>query len=145
MIRKVEQWVFSEEDKEQIKSYSKDISILFKIRGYDPTSDDFECFFDSVEDFDFIPCVREYLDNADDDDDEQEIMDCLDSAYDPSVSVTLQYLEEYVKKSSTNTETVRGILENLFDFYSYDTSDLFDFIFSRNADVKQKFIDFLTK
>ena len=143
MIRKVEQWAFSEKDKEQIKSYSKDISILFKIRGYDPTSDDFESFFDSVEDFDFIPCVREYLDNADDDDDEQEIMDCLDSAYDPSVEVTLQYLEEYVKKSST--ETVRGILENLVDYYGYDTNDLLDFIFSCNADVKQKFIDFLTK
>ena len=145
MIRKVEQWVFSEEDKEQIKSYSKDISILFKIRGYDPTSDDFECFFDSVEDFDFIPCVREYLDNADDDDDEQEIMDCLDSAYDPSVEVTLQYLEEYVKKSSTNTETVRGTLENLVDYYGYDTNDLLDFIFSCGVNVKQKFIDFLTK
>ena len=143
MIRKVEQWVFSEEDKEQVKSYSKDISILFKIRGYDPTSDDFESFFDSVEDFDFIPCVREYLDNADDDDDEQEIMDCLDSAYDPSVEVTLQYLEEYVKKSST--ETVRGILENLVDYYGYDTNDLLDFIFSCGAAVKQKFIDFLTK
>ena len=143
MIRKVEQWAFSEKDKEQIKSYSKDISILFKIRGYDPTSDDFESFFDSVEDFDFIPCVREYLDNADDDDDEQDVMDCLDSAYDPSVEVTLQYLEEYVKKSST--ETVRGILENLVDYYGYDTNDLLDFIFSCNADVKQKFIDFLTK
>ena len=143
MIRKVEQWVFSEKDKEQIKSYSKDISILFKIRGYDPTSDDFECFFDSLEDFDFIPCVRGYLDNADDDDDEQEIMDCLDSAYDPSVEVTLQYLEEYVNKSST--ETVRGILENLVDYYGYDTNDLLDFIFSCNANVKQKFIDFLTK
>ena len=143
MIRKVERWVFSEEDKEEIKRFSKDISILFKIRGYDPTSDDFECFFDSLEDFDFIPCVREYLDNADDDDDEQEIMDCLDSAYDPSVEVTLQYLEEYVNKSST--ETVRGILENLVDYYGYDTNDLLDFIFSCNANVKQKFIDFLTK
>ena len=143
MLRKVEQWVFSDEDKEQIKSYSKDISIFSKIRGYDPTSDDFEEFF-YLEDFDFIPCVREFLENADDDDDdEREVMDCLDSAYDPSVSVSLEWLEKYVKNSPT--ETVRGVVESLVDFYEYDTNDLLDFIFSCGSVVKQNFIDFLTK
>ena len=142
MLRKVEQWVFSDKDKEQIKSYSKDISILSKIRGYDPTSDDFEEFF-YLEDFDFIPCVREFLENADDDDDERDVMDCLDSAYDPSVSVSLEWLEKYVKNSPT--ETVRGVVENLVDYYEYDTNDLLDFIFSCGSDVKQNFIDFLTK
>ena len=142
MLRKVEQWVFSDEDKEQIKSYSKDISIFSKIRGYDPTSDDFEEFF-YLEDFDFIPCVREFLENADDDDDEREVMDCLDSAYDPSVSVSLEWLEKYVKNSPT--DTVRGVVENLVDFYEYDTNDLLDFIFSCGSVVKQNFIDFLTK
>ena len=140
MVRKVEQWVFSEEDKEQIKSYAKDISILYKIRGYDP-GDDFDCFFDSLEDFDFIPCIREALDNADDD--LQEVIDYLDSVYDPSVSVSLEWLEKYVKNSPT--ETVRGMVENLVEFYSYDTNDLLDFIFSCGSDVKQNFIDFLTK
>ena len=143
MVRKVEQWVFSDEDKKQIESYSKDISSLYKIRGYDPTSDDFESFFDSLEDFDFIPCVREFLDNADEDDDEQEVIECLDSAYDPSVSVSLEWLEKYAKNSPT--ETVRGIVENLVDYYSYDTNDLLDFIFSCGSVVKQNFIDFLTK
>ena len=141
MLRTVEQWVFSDKDKEQIKSYSKDISILSKIRGYDPTSDDFEEFF-YLEDFDFIPCVREFLENADDDD-ERDVMDCLDSAYDPSVSVSLEWLEKYVKNSPT--ETVRGVVENLVDYYEYDTNDLLDFIFSCGSDVKQNFIDFLTK
>ena len=141
MVRKVEQWVFSEEDKEQIKSYAKDISIFFKIRGYDPKIDNFDCFFDSLEDFDFIPCIREALDNADED--LQEVIDYLDSVYDPSVRVSLEWLEKYVKNSPT--ETVRGMVENLFDFYSYDTDDLFDFIFSCGSVVKQNFIDFLTK
>ena len=143
MIRKVEQWVFSDEYKGQIKSYAKDISMFFKIRGYDPTIDNFDCFFDSLEDFDFIPCIREALDNADEDDDLQDVIDYLDSVYDPSVKVSLEWLEKYVKNSPT--ETVRGILENLFDFYSYDTDDLFDFIFSCGSVVKQNFIDFLTK
>ena len=142
MIRKVEQWVFSDEDKEQIKSYAKDISIFFKIRGYNPTSDDFESFFDSLEDFDTIPCIREFLDNTDEDDDEQEVIECLDSVYDPSVSVSLEWLEEYSKKNATS---VREMAENLVDFYEYDTNDLLDFIFSCGSDVKQNFIDFLTK
>ena len=142
MIRKVEQWVFSDEDKEQIKSYAKDISIFFKIRGYNPTSDDFESFFDSLEDFDTIPCIREFLDNTDEDDDEQEVIECLDSVYDPSVSVSLEWLEESSKKNATS---VREMAENLVDFYEYDTNDLLDFIFSCGSDVKQNFIDFLTK
>ena len=141
MTRKVEQWIFSEEDKEQIKSYAKDISIFFKIRGYDPTIDNFDCFFESLEDFDFVPCIRKALDNTDDD--LQDVIDCLDSVYDPTVRVSLEWLEKYVKNSPT--ETVRGILENLFDFYSYDTDDLLDFIFSCGSVVKQNFIDFLTK
>ena len=140
MIRKVEQWVFSEKDKEQIKSYAKEISTIFKIKGYDP-SDDFECFFDSLEDFEFIPCIREALDNTDDD--LQEVIDYLDSVYDSSVSVSLEWLEKYVKNSPT--ETVRGMVENLVEFYCYDTNDLLDFIFSCGSDVKQNFINFLTK
>ena len=143
MVRKVEQLVFSEEDKEQIKSYAKDISIFFKIRGYDPKIDNFDCFFDSLEDFDFIPCIKEALNNADEDDDLQEVIDYLDSVYDPSVRVSLEWLEKYVKNSPT--ETVRGMVENLVDFYSYDTDNLLDFIFSCDSVVKQNFIDFLTK
>ena len=140
MVRKVEQWVFSEKDKEEIKRFSKEVSSIFKIRGYDPTIDNFDCFFDSLEDFDFIPCIREALDNADDD--LQEVIDYLDSVYDSSVSVSLEWLEKYVKNSPT--ETVRGMVENLVDFY-YDTNDLLDFIFSCGSSVKQNFIDFLTK
>ena len=142
MIRKVEQWVFGEKDKEQIKSYAKDISVIFKVNRYNPKVDMFEDYF-SLEEFDFIPCIREALDNADEDDDLQEVIDYLDSVYDPSVSVSLEWLEEYVKKSST--ETVRGMVENMVDFYEYDTNDLLDFIFSCGSVVKQNFIDFITK
>ena len=137
-IRMIKQWYFGKEDKEQIKSYSKDISILFKIRGYNPEYDDFEDYFESLEDFDFIPCIREALDNSDDD--LQDVMDCLDSVYDPSVKVSLGWLEEYAKK---NTTTVRSIIEGLVDYC--DKNDLVDFIFSCGSVVKQSFIDFITK
>ena len=141
MTRKVEQWYFGEEDKKQIKSYAKQISTIFKVKGYNPQCEDFEDYF-NLEKFDFIPCIKEALDNADEDDDLQEITDCLDSVYDPSVSVSLEWLEKYIKNSPT--ETVRGMVENLIEFY-YDTDDLLDFIFSCGSDVKQNFINFLTK
>ena len=136
-IKMIKQWFFSEKDKEQIKSYSKEITKLFKIRGYKPSRDHFEDYF-SLEDFDFIPCIREALDNSDDD--LQDVMDCLDSVYDPSVSVSLEWLEEYAKK---NTTTVRRIMEDFVD--DCDTNNLVDFIFSCGSVVKQNFIDFLTK
>ena len=129
-------WYLSKEDKEQIKSYSEKISRIFKFRRYNPEYDDFEDYFESLEDFDFIPCIREALDNSDDD--LQDVMDCLDSVYDPSVSVSLEWLEEYAKK---NTTTVREIMEDLVD--GCDTNDLVDFIFSCGSVVKQNFIDFI--
>lgn len=139
-IRTTKQWYFDEKDKEQIKSYSEKISRIFKIRGYNPEYDDFEDYFESLEDFDFIPCIREALDNSDDD--LQDVMDCLDSVYDPSVSISLEWLEEYAKK---NTTTVRRIMEGLTGCYDATISNLLDFIFSCGSDVKQNFIDFLTK
>ena len=137
-IRTTKQWYFGKKDKEQIKSYSEEISRIFKIRGYNPEYDDFEDYFESLEDFDFIPCIREALDNSDDD--LQDVMDCLDSVYDPSVSVSLGWLEEYAKK---NTTTVRRIMEDFID--DCDTNDLVDFIFSCGSVVKQNFIYFITK
>lgn len=137
-IRTTKQWYFGKGDKEQIKSYSEEISRIFKIRGYNPEYDDFEDYFESLEDFDFIPCIREALNNSDDD--LQDVMDCLDSVYDPSVSVSLEWLEEYAKK---NTTTARRIMEDFVD--DCDTNDLVDFIFSCGSVVKQNFINFITK
>lgn len=139
-IRTTKQWYLGKKDKEQIKSYSEKISRIFKIKGYNPEYDDFEDYFESLEDFDFIPCIREALDNSDDD--LQDVMDCLDSVYDPSVSISLEWLEEYAKK---NTTTVREIMEGSIGCYDSTISDLLDFIFSCGSAVKQNFIDFIMK
>lgn len=59
-----ESWAFDENDEEQIKKYSKGIAIKFKIKRFDPKDNDVVCnFFDTftLEDFDFIPCIREGL------------------------------------------------------------------------------------
>ena len=59
-----ESWVFDYYDEEQIKKYSKGIAIKFKLEKFNPKDNDVVCnFFDTftLEDFDFIPCIREGL------------------------------------------------------------------------------------
>lgn len=60
----VESWIFDENDEKQIKHYSEGIAIKFKIEGFNPKDNDvIDNFFEkfTLEDFDFIPCIREGL------------------------------------------------------------------------------------
>lgn len=60
----VESWAFDENDKEQIKKYSKGIAIKFKTERFTPKNNyAIYSFFEkfTLEDFDFIPCIREGL------------------------------------------------------------------------------------
>ena len=136
--RMIKQWFFSEKDKEQIKSYSKDISILFKIRGYNPSCDQFEDYF-SLEDFDFIPCIREALDYTDED--LEDITVCLDHSYEPSTKVSLKALK---KDAEEQGETVKERLVGIFyDLSTKTTDDLIEFILTCDDEVKQRFVDYL--
>ena len=136
--RMIKQWFFSEKDKEQIKSYSKDISILFKIRGYNPSCDQFEDYF-SLEDFDFIPCIREALDYTEED--LEDITVCLDHSYEPSTKVSLKALK---KDAEEQGETVKERLVGIFyDLSTKTTDDLIEFILTCDDEVKQRFVDYL--
>ena len=136
--RMIKQWFFSEKDKEQIKSYSKDISILFKIRGYNPSCDQFEDYF-SLEDFDFIPCIREALDYTEED--FEDITVCLDHSYEPSTKVSLKALK---KDAEEQGETVKERLVGIFyDLSTKTTDDLIEFILTCDDEVKQRFVDYL--
>ena len=136
--RMIKQWFFSEKDKEQIKSYSKDISILFKIRGYNPSCDQFEDYF-SLEDFDFIPCIREALDYTEED--LEDITVCLDHSYEPSTKVSLKVLK---KDAEEQGETVKERLVGIFyDLSTKTTDDLIEFILTCDDEVKQRFVDYL--
>ena len=136
--RMIKQWFFSEKDKEQIKSYAKDISILFKIRGYNPSCDQFEDYF-SLEDFDFIPCIREALDYTEED--FEDITVCLDHSYEPSTKVSLKALK---KDAEEQGETVKERLVGIFyDLSTKTTDDLIEFILTCDDEVKQRFVDYL--
>lgn len=113
-IKRIVKWYFGEDDKAEVKKYSKKISILFKLKGYDPEWDDFVDYFD-VLDFDFIPCIKEGYDETNEDDYDQfeeDAINALDSAYDSSVKLSLDDIEEYAKKEE---ESVEEMLSDLVD------------------------------
>ena len=138
-LRMTTKWYFGKGDKEQIKSYSKDISKIFKIEGYNPSRDHFEDYF-SLEDFDFIPCIREALDYTDDEEEIEDITMCLDEVYDSSVNVTL---EELKKDAEEQDETLKDRLTGIYSDSSKTSDDLIEFILTCDDEVKQRFVNYL--
>lgn len=138
-IRTIKKWYFGKGDKEQIKSYSKDISKIFKIRGYKPSRDHFEDYF-SLEDFDFIPCIREALDYTDNEEEIEDVTMCLDEVYDSSVNVTL---EELKKDAEEQGETLKDRLTGIYSDSSKTSDDLIEFILTCDDEVKQRFVNYL--
>ena len=138
MTRTIREWYFGEEDKEEIKRFSKQISVIFKIEGYNPKVDMFEDYF-NLEEFEFIPCIKNALDDARIEELEK-IEDYLDSVYDPSVKVGLQ---DMVKNSEKCEQTVEERLKEMFFGKSKSFNDFVDFIFTCSDDTKEKFVNWL--
>lgn len=140
MTRTVKEWYFGEEDKEQVKSFSKQISTIFKVEGYNPQCDMFEDYF-NLEEFDFIPCIKEALDNTDsEEEDLQEVTDCLDSVYDSSVSVSLQNM---MNNAAKYKQPVKERLKEMLFEKDKSFDEYVDFIFTCSDDVKEKFVNWL--
>jgi hypothetical protein len=144
-IKRIVKWYFGAEDKAEVKKYSKKISTIFKIEGYYPEDgDDFVDYF-TLEDFFFIPCIKEGYEETDEEayeEFEEEAIKALNSAYDSSVKVSLDDLEEYVR-NSTNPRTVRDLLIDWIDRKDVMSDDFVDFIDSCGLEVKQKFVSWL--
>ena len=138
MTRTIREWYFGEEDKEEIKRFSKQISVIFKIEGYNPKVDMFEDYF-NLEEFEFIPCILRALDDARIEELEK-IQDYLDSVYDPTVKVSLQ---DMVKNSEKCEQTVEERLKEMFFGKSKSFNDFVDFIFTCSDDTKEKFVNWL--
>ena len=138
MTRTVKEWYFGERDKEEIKAFSKEISKLFKYKGYNPKTDMFEDYF-NLEDFDFIPCILIALDDARIEE-LDKIEDYLNSVYDPSVNIKLQDLKKNAEKfEQAEKERLKYLLvekDKSFD-------DFIDFIFTCSDDTKKKFVNWI--
>ena len=140
MTRTIREWYFGEEDKEEIKRFSKEVSVIFKVEGYDPKVDMFEDYF-NLEDFDFIPCILKALDDDTIRIEELEkIQDYLDSVYDPSVKVGLQ---DIIKNSKKDEQSTKERLKEMLFEKDKSFDDFIDFVFTFSDDVKEKFVNWL--
>lgn len=143
-IKKIVKWYFGEEDMAEVKKYSRKISTIFKIQGYDPKYDEFVDYFE-IEDFFFIPCIKEGYEETEEeayDEFEEDAIKALNSAYDSSVKVSLDDLEEY-ERNSNNPATVRDLLIDWIDRKDIVSDNFVDFIDSCGLEVKQKFVNWL--
>ena len=124
-------WYLDKEDKE--------ISKLFKIKGFNLDYDD--CF--DIEEFSFIPCIKEGLQSTKDTGEleniKKNIMSVLIDSYNPTVNVTLEDLKAIEKNEGLIREMLTDKLDKSDDVY---IEDLVNFIFScGNDDVKEKFVN----
>ena len=139
MTRTIREWYFGEEDKEEIKRFSKEISVIFKVKGYNPKVDMFEDYF-NLEEFDFIPCILRALYDMTRIEELEKIQDYLDSVYDPSVSVTLQNM---MNNAAKYEQPVKERLKEMLFEKDKSFDDYVDFIFTCSDDVKEKFVNWL--
>ena len=140
MTRTIREWYFGEEDKEEIKKFSKEVSVIFKVKGYNPNFDMFEDYF-NLEDFDFIPCILKALDDdATRIEELEKIQDYLDSIYDPTVKVGLQ---DILKNSKKYEQTIKERLKEMLFKKDKSFDDFIDFVFTCGDEAKQKFVNWL--
>ena len=139
MTRTIREWYFGEEDKEEIKRFSKEVSIIFKVEGYNPKVDMFEDYF-NLEEFDFIPCILRALYDMTRIEELEKIQDYLDSIYDPTVKVGLQ---DIIKNSKKHEQTTKERLKEMLFEKDMSFDDFVDFVFTFSDDVKEKFVNWL--
>lgn len=140
MTRTIREWYFGEEDKEEIKKFSKEVSVIFKVEGYNPKVDMFEDYF-NLEEFDFIPCILKALDDDSARIEELEkIQDYLDSIYDPTVKVGFQ---DMLKNQKKYGQTIKERLKEMLFEKDKSFDDFIDFVFTCGDDAKEKFVNWL--
>ena len=138
-------WYFGKEDEAEVKKFSREISILFKVNNYDPECDDFFDYF-AIGDFFFIPCIMKIYEETEGNDYyrfEEEAIKALNSAYDSSVKISFADLEECVKESGEEEDSVVNLLTNALERRNREIADVIDFIVSCKFEIKQNFVDFL--
>ena len=130
-------------DKEQIKAYSKEITKICKLWGYNPSEQCFEDYFDDASHFDSIPYIKELAEGDEDDDFMEKLGYAIDEVYDSTVEVTLKEVKDFIKDYdiSLNKYISAGI-ENR----NIEPELILDwFIKNCNDETIQKFINWVLK
>ena len=84
-------------DKKQIKAYSKEITKVCKLYGYDPSEYQFDDFFEDASYFDSIPYIKELAENDEDDDFMEKLGYAIDEVYDSTIELTLDEIKDFIK------------------------------------------------
>ena len=130
-------------DKKQIKAYSKEITKICKLWGYNPSEQCFEDYFDDASHFDSIPYIKELAEGDDDDDFMEKLGYAIDEVYDSTVEVTLKEVKDFIKDYdiSLNKYISAGIENRGIE----DELILDWFIKNCNDETIQKFINWVLK
>ena len=100
-------------DKKQIKAYSKEISKICKLWGYNSSNDCFEDYFEDASYFDSIPYIKELAENDEDDDFMEKLGYAIDEVYDSTIELTLDEIKDFIKNEgfSLNEYINDGIIK----------------------------------
>ena len=128
-------------DKKQIKAYSKEISKICKLWGYNPSEQRFEDYFEDASCFDSIPYIKELAESDEDDDFLEKLGYAIDEVYDSTVEVTLKEVKDYIKK---NNISLGKFLNNGIESRDIEPELVLDW-FIKNCDDKtiQNFINWV--
>ena len=84
-------------DKKQIKAYSKEISKICKLWGYNSSDYCFEDYFEDASYFDSIPYIKELLESDEDDDFMEKLGYAIDEVYDSTIELTLDEIKNFIE------------------------------------------------
>ena len=131
-------------DKERIKAYSKEISKICKLWGYNSSNDYFEDYFEDASYFDSIPYIKELAENCDDDECEdffEKLGEVIDEVYDSTVEVTLDEVKNYIKNEGI---TLKKYISNEIENKDIEPELVLDwFLSNTNDEIIQKFINWV--
>ena len=130
-------------DKERLEAYSKEITKICKLWGYNPSEQCFEDYFEDASHFDSIPYIKELAEGDEDDDFMEKLGYAIDEVYDSTVEVTLDEVKDFIKDYdiSLNKYISAGI-ENR----NIEPELILDwFIKNCNDETIQKFINWVLK
>ena len=85
-------------DKKRLEAYSKEISKICKLWGYNSSDDCFEDYFEDASYFDSIPYIKELAESNDEDDDFMEKLGyAIDEVYDSTIELTLDEIKDFIE------------------------------------------------
>ena len=130
-------------DKKQIKAYSKEITKICKLWGYNPSEQCFEDYFEDASCFDSIPYIKELAESDEDDDFLEKLGHAIDEVYDSTVEVTLKEVKDFIKDGDISLS--KYISVGIESRHIEPELILDWFIKNCNDEIIQKFINWVLK